>query len=54
MIIMIDNKDSFTYNLVDYLATESKEEIQVIDVDAVDIASMRAMQPTAIVISPGP
>ncbi|WP_105993524.1 anthranilate synthase component II [Staphylococcus simulans] len=54
MIIMIDNKDSFTYNLVDYLATESKEEIQVIDVDAVDIASMCAMKPTAIVISPGP
>ncbi|MDY5059930.1 anthranilate synthase component II [Staphylococcus simulans] len=54
MIIMIDNKDSFTYNLVDYLKTESNEDVRVIDVDDVNIEALKTMQPHAIVISPGP
>ncbi|WP_412519528.1 anthranilate synthase component II [Staphylococcus simulans] len=54
MIIMIDNKDSFTYNLVDYLQTESNEAVKVIDVDALDINTLEMMEPHALVISPGP
>lgn len=54
MIIMIDNKDSFTYNLVDYLKTETNEDVRVIDVDDVNIEALKTMQPYAIVISPGP
>ncbi|MCS4486427.1 anthranilate synthase component II [Staphylococcus americanisciuri] len=54
MIIMIDNKDSFTYNIVDYLKTESVHHVEVIDVDEVTIARLEALQPAAIVISPGP
>lgn len=54
MIIMIDNKDSFTYNIVDYLKTESEHDVEVMDVDAVTIPKLEACQPAAIVISPGP
>ena len=54
MIIMIDNKDSFTYNLVDYLQVESTTEMTVIDIDDVHIDTIEAMSPQAIVISPGP
>lgn len=54
MIIMIDNKDSFTYNIVDYLKTESSQHVEVIDVDDVTVEKLEAYQPTAIVISPGP
>lgn len=54
MIIMIDNKDSFTYNIVDYLKTESNSHIEVIDVDDVSVEKIASYRPTAIVISPGP
>ena len=54
MIIMIDNKDSFTYNIVDYLKTESLQHVEVIDVDDVTVEKLESYQPTAIVISPGP
>jgi len=52
-ILMIDNYDSFTYNLVQYLG-ELGAELEVRRNDAIDIAGVRAMAPQAIVISPGP
>jgi len=52
-ILMIDNYDSFTYNLVQYLG-ELGAELEVRRNDAIDVAGARAMAPRAIVISPGP
>ena len=52
-ILMIDNYDSFTYNLVQYLG-ELGAELEVRRNDAIDVAAVRAMAPQAIVISPGP
>jgi para-aminobenzoate synthetase component II len=52
-ILMIDNYDSFTYNLVQYLS-ELGAEVTVRRNDAIDIAGVRAVKPDAIVISPGP
>ena len=54
MIIMIDNKDSFTYNIVDYLTVESGSEIKVIDSKDLTLRELEALQPSALVISPGP
>jgi para-aminobenzoate synthetase component 2 len=52
-ILMIDNYDSFTYNLVQYLG-ELGAEVVVRRNDAIDVAGIRAERPEAIVISPGP
>jgi anthranilate synthase/aminodeoxychorismate synthase-like glutamine amidotransferase len=52
-ILIIDNYDSFTYNLVQYLG-ELGAELEVRRNDAIDVAGARAMAPRAIVISPGP
>jgi len=52
-ILIIDNYDSFTYNLVQYLG-ELGAELEVRRNDAIDVAGVRAMAPQAIVISPGP
>jgi anthranilate synthase/aminodeoxychorismate synthase-like glutamine amidotransferase len=52
-LLMIDNYDSFTYNLVQYLG-ELGAEVIVRRNDALDIAAARALAPDAIVISPGP
>jgi anthranilate synthase/aminodeoxychorismate synthase-like glutamine amidotransferase len=52
-ILMIDNYDSFTYNLVQYLG-ELGAEVTVRRNDAIDVAAVRAFEPRAIVISPGP
>jgi len=52
-ILMIDNYDSFTYNLVQYLGELGAETI-VRRNDAIDVAGARALRPDAIVISPGP
>ncbi|EHD7793615.1 aminodeoxychorismate/anthranilate synthase component II [Staphylococcus pseudintermedius] len=54
MIVMIDNKDSFTYNIVDYVEYECQQPVTVIDVEAVSIEKLKEMQPTALIISPGP
>lgn len=59
MIIAIDNYDSFTYNLVQYLGELGAElpvaaEIQVYRNDEIDIEQIRQLQPDGIVISPGP
>ena len=52
-LLMIDNYDSFTYNLVQYLG-ELGADITVKRNDAIDVAGIRALHPDAIVISPGP
>ena len=52
-ILMIDNYDSFTYNLVQYLG-ELGAKVIVRRNDAIDVAGIRAERPDAIVISPGP
>jgi len=53
MILMIDNYDSFTYNLVQYLG-QLKADVKVFRNDALTIAQIRKMKPSKIVISPGP
>jgi para-aminobenzoate synthetase component 2 len=52
-ILMIDNYDSFTYNLVQYLG-ELGADVAVKRNDVIDIAGIRALAPEAIVVSPGP
>jgi para-aminobenzoate synthetase component 2 len=52
-LLMIDNYDSFTYNLVQYLG-ELGVEVIVRRNDAIDVAGARAIKADAIVISPGP
>ena len=53
MILMIDNYDSFTYNLVQYLKTLN-ETVEVHRNDSLTINDIRSMNPEMIVISPGP
>jgi anthranilate synthase/aminodeoxychorismate synthase-like glutamine amidotransferase len=50
---VLDNYDSFTYNLVQYLG-ELGAEVQVVRNDAIDIGGIEALAPQAILISPGP
>ena len=52
-LLMIDNYDSFTYNLVQYLG-ELGADVLVRRNDAIDVAGVRSLSPDAIVISPGP
>jgi anthranilate synthase/aminodeoxychorismate synthase-like glutamine amidotransferase len=52
-IVMIDNYDSFTYNLVQYLG-ELGADVTVRRNDAIDVSGVRALRPNAVVISPGP
>lgn len=52
-LLMIDNYDSFTYNLVQYLG-ELGEDVHVYRNDMLDIGQIEAMAPQRIVISPGP
>ena len=53
MIVVIDNYDSFTYNLVQYLG-ELGQEIQVFRNDQITLEEIRELNPDHIVISPGP
>ena len=53
MVLMLDNYDSFTYNLVQYLG-ELGVEVQVFRNDEISLASIEALRPSHIVISPGP
>jgi anthranilate synthase component 2 len=53
MLLMIDNYDSFTYNLVQYFG-ELKQEVVVFRNDEVSLDEIAALQPAQIVISPGP
>ena len=52
-VLMIDNYDSFTYNIVQYLG-ELGADVIVRRNDAIDVAGVRALHPAAVVISPGP
>jgi len=52
-VLMIDNYDSFTYNLVQYLG-ELGMRVNTIRNDAIDIAGIRELKPDAVVLSPGP
>ncbi len=59
MILVIDNYDSFTYNLVQYLGELGQEmpiaaEVQVYRNDKITLEEIRQLRPDAIVISPGP
>ena len=53
MLLMIDNYDSFTYNLVQYLA-EIGQEVEVVRNDKISIEEINKLNPKYIVISPGP
>ena len=53
MLLMIDNYDSFTYNLVQYLG-ELGEEVQVHRNDEITLEQIEVLHPARIVISPGP
>ncbi len=53
MLLLIDNYDSFTYNLAQYLG-ELGEDVRVVRNDAIHVDDVGAMAPSAIVVSPGP
>jgi anthranilate synthase component 2 len=53
MLLMIDNYDSFTYNLVQYFG-ELGQEVKVVRNDALSVEGIAALNPAHIVISPGP
>ena len=53
MLLLIDNYDSFTWNLVHYLG-ELGAETQVVRNDAIDVQQAMALKPRAILLSPGP
>ena len=53
MLVMIDNYDSFTYNLVQYLG-ELGEQVEVFRADKISVAEIGALKPDRIMISPGP
>ena len=53
MLLMIDNYDSFTYNLVQYFG-ELGQDVRVVRNDALDVDAIAALKPARIVISPGP
>jgi anthranilate synthase/aminodeoxychorismate synthase-like glutamine amidotransferase len=53
MVLVIDNYDSFTYNIVQYLG-EMTKDIKVFRNDEISIPEIKALKPSHIVISPGP
>lgn len=53
MVLVIDNYDSFTYNLVQYLG-ELGAEVQVVRNDALSVEDVRRLAPSHVVLSPGP
>ena len=53
MILLIDNYDSFSYNLYQYLG-ELAQEIKVIRNDAMTVDEIAALKPSHIILSPGP
>jgi len=53
MLLVIDNYDSFTYNLVQYLG-ELGQEVRVVRNDVITVDEIEALKPDRIVISPGP
>ena len=53
MLLMIDNYDSFTYNVVQYLG-ELGADVKVVRNDELTVAEIEALNPERIVVSPGP
>jgi anthranilate synthase component 2 len=53
MLLVLDNYDSFTWNLVQYLG-ELGADVRVFRNDAIDVAGIRKLRPRGLVISPGP
>ena len=53
MVLMVDNYDSFTYNLVQYLG-ELGEEVKVVRNDELTVEEIASLRPARIVLSPGP
>ncbi|WP_299813193.1 aminodeoxychorismate/anthranilate synthase component II [uncultured Jannaschia sp.] len=53
MLLLIDNYDSFTWNLVHYVA-EQGAEVKVVRNDAIDVQAAMAMNPAGVLLSPGP
>ena len=53
MLLMIDNYDSFTFNLVQYFG-ELGQEVRVVRNDQISVAEIAALQPDHLVLSPGP
>jgi len=53
MIIMIDNYDSFTFNIVQYLG-QMGEKVEVYRNDKIKMEEIRRLKPAAIFLSPGP
>lgn len=53
MILVLDNYDSFVFNVVRYIE-ELGETVRVVRNDALDVAGLRALEPDALVVSPGP
>ena len=53
MLLMIDNYDSFTFNLVQYFG-ELGAEVRVFRNDEIDVDGIAALEPDALVLSPGP
>lgn len=55
MILLVDNYDSFSYNLYQLVGSlAAGEEVRVVRNDALDVAGVRALGPSAVVLSPGP
>jgi len=53
MLLMIDNYDSFTFNIVQYLG-QLGEEVRVVRNDEIAVADIASLRPDRIVVSPGP
>ena len=53
MILLIDNYDSFTYNLYQLVGT-LQPDVKVVRNDALTVADIRQMAPTHLILSPGP
>ncbi|MEO6954110.1 MAG: aminodeoxychorismate/anthranilate synthase component II [Polyangia bacterium] len=53
MLLLVDNHDSFTFNLAQYLG-ELGADVRVMFADAIDVARVRSLAPSHIVLSPGP
>lgn len=54
MILLIDNYDSFTYNIVQLLLMLASEEVRVVRNDVLTPDELEALQPSRLVVSPGP
>ena len=54
MILIIDNYDSFTWNLYQYLCELTPEEVRVVRNDRISLEEVEALAPSRLVLSPGP